>query len=516
MVESDLYFAASAACLDNADSLIAAAVAVLDSGQPNIAFHLAVLALEEIGKHHFLTLNRMADLSDGSIEPFSDKQHTDHQKKLFWCFFGGMLTAQSVDPAAIRDAEKLAETLHSKRVAGLYVDVTAKAVSVPSDNVSADDAQGLLDLARARQALARSQTLREHFEDSEAELLTWFLRASGRAETRAFIFSKSSLAKLIELDDVPIWTAWLKSELDERKRSEHEAIALELARVLPKKGEKPKWRIRFRLYSVTHSIRPGPLKTWNSAMQAIQLSPVAKKPELIVDLTLHDNVPVAAVYDFGWALARHFTVALNLATLGTWWWRFAEDTTKWYERIDDLQNPAMQVVLEKGEEPLDWGKDRKALNEDDMARLMAVLTALPMPAFGPRPAMFFDYYAAGLEALASSSVHMPRAGDALIHFAAAMRMLMGQRGDLKPNDPLEPAFTKFVAARMGSFDEQPDMTEILRALDAAQNGGAPVNGPMPKMTFAGLMKAFVDWYYMVAIHPISYKDVKDKFARPDA
>jgi len=56
----------------------------------------------------------------------------------------------------------------------------------------------------------------------------------------------------------------------------------------------------------------------------------SKKDELIIEFILRDNVPVEALWFFGWGLARHFVVALNIGTMGFWWWRMPEQISRYY------------------------------------------------------------------------------------------------------------------------------------------------------------------------------------------
>ena len=56
----------------------------------------------------------------------------------------------------------------------------------------------------------------------------------------------------------------------------------------------------------------------------------SKNYELIIEFILRDNVPVEALWFFGWGLARHFVVALNIGTMRFWWWRMPEQISRYY------------------------------------------------------------------------------------------------------------------------------------------------------------------------------------------
>ena len=52
---------AALACVEHARRLLRGANAVLASDVPNVAFHLAILALEELGRRELILLQQMTD-----------------------------------------------------------------------------------------------------------------------------------------------------------------------------------------------------------------------------------------------------------------------------------------------------------------------------------------------------------------------------------------------------------------------------------------------------------------------
>jgi hypothetical protein len=94
---------------------------------------------------------------------------------------------------------------------------------------------------------------------------------------------------------------------------------LERRKALPGTRTKDKWKLRVRIFSDSHSIRPGLLKTWNDETDWIKLVPVSgKKNQLIIEFLFGDNVPVEGLWYFGWGVARHLVTALNIGTMGFW------------------------------------------------------------------------------------------------------------------------------------------------------------------------------------------------------
>jgi hypothetical protein len=131
---------------------------------------------------------------------------------------------------------------------------------------------------------------------------------------------------------------WLKSEFDNAEAAGRAAVEEELrrSRDLPDIGKKNKWKLRVRIVSASHSIRQKALTAWNKRVDWIKLVSTTKN-ELIFELILKDNVPIEGLWYFGWVLARHFVVALNIGTMGFWWWRMPEQISRYYESIEDIE-----------------------------------------------------------------------------------------------------------------------------------------------------------------------------------
>ena len=76
------------ACLSHAQDLLNAAKKVLnDERLPNIAYHLAALALEEIGKSTLIGMSHVTKRKD-HLSTWSEKHLEDHVRKLYWALWG--------------------------------------------------------------------------------------------------------------------------------------------------------------------------------------------------------------------------------------------------------------------------------------------------------------------------------------------------------------------------------------------------------------------------------------------
>jgi hypothetical protein len=61
---------------------------------------------------------------------------------------------------------------------------------------------------------------------------------------------------------------------------------------------------------------------------------------------------------FGWGIARHFVVALNIGTMGFWWWRMPEQISRYYESLEDLDRAAKVGLESSPSLRVDWGANR--------------------------------------------------------------------------------------------------------------------------------------------------------------
>jgi AbiV family abortive infection protein len=312
--------AAMQACVDHARALLESARAVQNAGHPNIAYHLAVLTLEELGRRELIAVQMI-----GETRPvpstWVQKHSENHVKKLFWCFFGAAFSTQKLTKEGIESMQTFAQQIHLTRLAGLYVDHVEDKLSIPAEAISPDNAQSLIDLAAARLDVAVSQKFRDDIPQDAIELQKWFLAATEDIEKWRMIFGRNSMTKLAELKDARAWLEWLKELFDKAELEGRAAAEEELKRSregLPRQGTKNKWKLRIRIFSQSHSIRPRALTQWNKTSEWIKLAAVSdKKDQLIVEFIFRDNVSVDGLWWFGWGLSRHFVTALNIGTMGS-------------------------------------------------------------------------------------------------------------------------------------------------------------------------------------------------------
>ena len=207
------HVAAMQACVTHARALLDSAKAVQTTGNANVAYHLATLSLEEIGRRALMGVQHLADQQ--VVPPAWPKNHQhDHIKKLFWAFFGPEFYGNRLTAKGLTEMAGLAERIHGNRLAGLYVDNGEDGLSIPADAVLLEQAEELIGLAEARLGMAEAETVREDFTKADVELQAWFMTAVDDPEQRKQILSKGSMEKLaFSLIVVSTFTNWPRTPI---------------------------------------------------------------------------------------------------------------------------------------------------------------------------------------------------------------------------------------------------------------------------------------------------------------
>ena len=282
--------------------------------------------------------------------------------------------------------------------------------------------------------------------DSQNNELKWFLDTINDEIGVKRISSKPFIEKYQELGgDTRAWIVWARSEFDKVSAEEKAHLQRELARVPSASGNsKPKWAIKIRLYTPSHSIRPKVLTFWNKQMGWAKLSHVGKKKELLLELSLANSFSVQNIYEVGLSASKLCIVALNLGSLGFFWYELPRQTSRYYETIRDLDAPTMDVAVARGLGRLDDWK-QGALTEKNLRHAIECIAAFgPMrddeasPIFGP--------YLQGLVYLSKSDIHLSCEAQARAAFIQTLRTACKHFGDWDGND------TNFIASLHRVFE----------------------------------------------------------------
>jgi AbiV family abortive infection protein len=331
------------ACLQNAEKLISAAHTSAVPGSYHIAFHLATMALEEIGKSSMIFLDAIdrKPLPPDEEAKTSLKWVDDHERKLFWAIWlPGRENLR--DWHTIPAAMEFARGIHKDRLDTLYIDPS----NLNGPTISAKRAMSIITAAEARLNMERLKEFREMGKD-EQDLMHWFFAAMDDPRLKPMIFSKGSLDKQAEFgDNFGAWMKWLRDTFAEADRKSMELTNLEMKRK-PAEGEEGwenKFEIKIRLKSWSHSIRQNQFKEWNAGIEKMKINSGGDRNELVVTLFVPKKVVVQDLWNMGWQNTYVFVTALNIGTMGFFWWYTPEYISRYFEKIRDVEYDSEIIV----------------------------------------------------------------------------------------------------------------------------------------------------------------------------
>jgi len=470
--------------LDHTAGLLLGAEALLEKNLPHLAFHLGLLALEEIGKLEVVLMGRVSSEEDEAA--YQKKFLDDHVGKIFWAFWGPTFSQQMLDQQQIEWHQNLAKKLHEKRLRGLYIEPDEKGFIAPADHVSPKDARSLIDLAKARLEMQREHKPRE-LTDEEREHLAWFRAARYDQQKKDVIMSGGSMKKLAELRNTSAWIAWLHEE-DMKRDAELMAIGEAEMRRERVEGDmdRPKWKFRIRLKTNSHQVRPKAIKAWNKMNTQIQWFFVDKKKtdQLIVEFMLPKSILASDLYDIGLAFAYRFIVALNIGTQGFFWFDLPNQTESFDESVEDIETRAL---LHVGRVPVRRvNRTIEPLKESNVTWTAVAFGLLPND--GPQLEAF-RLYLGGLVYWAKTDIHSGFEVQAFHAFFSALRTAMLLYGDWDGKVPFKDAASAVLMPFIGGIAET--MDELI-ALANKYIPGEPI--PEVNIEQAAVMKLITDVY----------------------
>ncbi len=386
------------ACIKNADDLLEVAKKSDELKKHNITYHLGILALEEIGKIALISMFKVSETRNES-EISTEKWFDDHQRKLFWAFFGAAFDQDTINRKKIEELQNLSKVLHLNRLETLYVNPYAST----QKKIKEKEVESLLKIASARLEIEKNTTIVKA-NKQDVELMKWFFDTCEDQAKRKMVFGSKSMEKLQELHSVKKWIKWIRKVFQKSEKESLELAKQELKRSLPKGKTEfdPKWSIKLQIYSASHSIRKGALNNWNKGIEFIKLTIASKdKKSMYVDFILPDTVPVQGLWQVGWSMGSTFLMALNIGTRGFFWWTLPEHTGRYYKKIKDLKNDAEVVVERSPKLSLDWG--HLALDEKEIRKVQTVFIHLERMEKKYEPV--YAQYRRGLTLLGKLDVH---------------------------------------------------------------------------------------------------------------
>ena len=418
-----------AACVENAESLLNAATTMAgQQGSNHIAYHLAALALEEIGKSSMIFMSSLRTPGDEERKRPVDWIE-DHERKLFWAIFS--LRMDGKNPTeGIQQAFEIARHIHETRLATLYVD--------PGDpdarkRISDEEVLHLLKLTQVKLDLEKLKRPRTMSDEEKAEL-NWFFAATDDPYLKTIIFSKGSFEKQADFgDDTLEWVRWLKSTIAENDQANVELAKKEMNR-RPPEGEESyedKWETTIRLKSWSHSIRQKPLTDWNGKVDKIKLYKGSGNSELLVKFIAPKKVLAQHAWQFGWHNSFLIVTAINISTTGFFWWYLPAFVSTYADGIRDLENNAKAAFSRVPELKLSWG--HLALSENDLTNVMVVFGHIAQITDPALQALYQRYFKA-LALMAKNDIFFQFEGNLLVEFNLVLKEALAAYGDWDGRD----------------------------------------------------------------------------------
>jgi AbiV family abortive infection protein len=496
------------ACLKNADSLVASAQHLLNIDIYHTAYHLAALALEEIGKSGLMVLKYRYDKyksDDESYEPDTE----DHLKKLFWALWGMSILSGKPTPEEMKSSRGLAKLIHENRLKYLYVDT--KNPLLPQDQATRTEAASMIGAAKVRLDVENSLDLPQSDCPME-ENIKWFIIATENPEQRSLLFSQYSYDQLVKLGDTDKWIAWLREEDQRLQQVTQDAFEKEMAREIPMLvglGE-PKWKVKLRLRSDSHSIRNVFFTQWNKFQHLIQLDKSRDKHEMMCQFSLPSAIPMQDVFNKGWIFSKIFVAALNIGSGGFFWWHVPRDLDKYCDEIIDVETGLKVKVEGHPGLKVDWG--RQVLTEVHVLPVFQAMHYLARIRNTPEEDAL-DAYFTGLALIGKTDIHLQFEANAFERFHYALKLAMYVNGDWNGQEGLQAAIERYLAERQLAVpsEDLEHLSQHLRwgaQLEAARTGISEIT-----LEDAISMKRLCDIYFKLRAFEL-FQELLSKKAEP--
>jgi AbiV family abortive infection protein len=417
------------ACLGNAERLVESAKAVVNvPGSNHIAYHLAVLALEEIGKAALIfqeSLDPKPLPRNPDNEPRSPLDWMeDHERKLFWALWLPA-TDKTLDWRTIPEYMEFAKEIHLRRLHSLYFHPRFPDAQ---KKITTEDANKLIGLAELRLEMEKAKKYRELSDEDKADM-QWFFAVSADPQIKTWIYSKTSLEKQAELaNERNGWIKWLRGIVEESQRAAAELAKKEMERMKPEGGDRydDKWLFKIRLKSWSHSIRANQLTKWNEGIEKIKLFTTDDRHELIVQFIMPKSITFQEIWQAGMQQCMIFVTALNIATSGFFWWYLPIFISKFHESIIDVESNSGIDMDRVPQLKIQW--PHQALKEELLLQHLAIVFSFVAHANDAQREAYARYFRA-LAMMAKNDIFFQFEHHLVDEFISSFEMALQAYGD---------------------------------------------------------------------------------------
>lgn len=286
------------------------------------------------------------------------------------------------------------------------------------------------------------------------------------------------------------------------QKNEEEMRALatkEIKRQKPSEKEKfePKYKMRIRVQSQSHSIRNNAFNKWNEGVRDIKIYKSDRKEvrrtaksEMLVDFIFPKAIPIHALWDHGFFMAKTFIVALNIATRGLFWWNVHKDIEKFYEEITDLEADKkgnVKIRIRTGQRlAINWDEAKLVLNEEIMGQVSMMFAFLMRE--HKKLGEFLKTYAFALTIFSKIDIHLRLEANAFHEFFKSLKSALLIFRDWDGKSDLK-GVVRRQFAQLGDFQDLDRIIQFGLDMDLEKR-----KAPRITLTEVTAMKLYTDVY----------------------
>ena len=399
------------------------------------------------------------------------------------------------------EIQGFATKLHNKRLDVMYTELAD--IIPSSQKITEEELRIYLGMAKSRLELAKDEGEEPKQPDTETESkISWFMEASNQTEKRNFIFSSQSQDKLIELGAIKPWISWLRIHFEAEENELKQILQKELDQTSQnEKGKpEPKWRIKLKVTTPSHSIRSNVLNRFNFKGSLIKFAKGTDAHTLIIDIILNKRTRITDLWHHGWNAANILVTALNIATNGLFYWNISVDVDKFYEQIWDLENNKRLEAKLDTSFKIDWSSRNMYLREEDLVLTFLIYRYFGS-IFGSKDFEPIWEYQTALGMLAKNDMHLRVESQCLLHFFLSFKKAIIKNENCSDSEVKEVGYKMLEKMLTGRNDYD---NVINLAIDLEKNKG--VITTMFSLTEIIAMKQYSGLYFITLAIRHKYGD----------
>lgn len=366
-------------CLRNSEDLYNEAVHLYRKHAFARSYYLAVIAFEEIGKISVLLGNCGVAVRNNILEKKFWEHFFNPSFKMACCLTHANL--QQYMKKEVIEILKFGEKLENTKKFALEIspDDSRQKILSPSHFFKKEDARSVIRLLKPRLELAKigvnNLKKPEEFSSAEQNALRWLREKSTDRDFLAFINSEESYRVLNSTGSVLKWIDYLKENWTKKLEKDHSRIRY--------KEKNAKWHCITHIKSYSHILEEGIFDKWNETVDLVKFKRITER-----DIEMRLGIPPLKNKDELYARAIMLSyatlMALNVATLGHFWWPPAIWPAKIKELYDFESGNEVRFKISPRKDR-QWGN--KELTQKNLDNAMVLVVGQPK-----LDEVYFEFY----------------------------------------------------------------------------------------------------------------------------